>query len=109
MGAARQYCGWLGKVANCQVGVFVVYAGQDGTTLVRRRLFLTEAWGGDEAYAERRQRCGVPAEATFQTKPQLALGMLTELVAAGSLPARWVVCDEGYDRLVDFLDWATWR
>jgi len=47
----------------------------------------------------------VPAEAaTFRTQPQLALAMLTELVAEGSLPARWVTCDEGYGRSVDFLD-----
>lgn len=51
VGVARQYCGRLGKVANCQAGVFVAYAGQGGTTLVHRRLFLTEAWVGDEAYA----------------------------------------------------------
>jgi len=104
VGVARQYCGRLGQVAHCQAGVFVAYAGKGGATLVHRRLFLTEAWVGDEAYAERRQRCGVPAEATFQTKPQLALEMLTELVAEGTLPARWVSCDEGYGRSVDFLD-----
>ncbi len=104
VGVARQSCGRLGKVANGQAGVFVAYAGQGGTTLVHRRLFLTEAWVGDEAYAERRQRCGVPVEATFRTKPQLALGMLAELVAASSLPARWVSCDEGYGQSGDFLD-----
>ena len=87
VGVARQYCGRLGQVANCQAGVFVAYAGEGGATLVHRRLFLTEAWVGDEAYAERRQRCGVPADAPFQTKPQLALEMLTELVAEGTLPA----------------------
>ena len=105
VGVARQYCGRLGKIENCQAGVFVAYAGEGGATLVHRRLFLTEAWAGDEAYAARRQRCGVPeAAAVFRTKPQLALAMLTELVAEGSLPARWVVCDEGYGRAVDFLD-----
>ena len=105
VGVARQYCGRLGQVANCQAGVFVAYAGAGGATLVHRRLFLTEAWAGGEAHAERRQRCGVPEEAaTFRTKPQLALEMLTELVAEGSLPARWVSCDEGYGRSVDFLD-----
>ena len=79
--------------------MFVAYAGTGGATLVHRRLFLTEA------YAERRQRCGVPEEAlAFRTKPQLALELLAELVAAGSLPARWVACDEGYGRSVDFLD-----
>ena len=85
--------------------MFVAYAREGGATLVHRRLFLTEAWAGDEAYAARRQRCGVPEEAAvFRTKPQLAPEMLTELVAEGSLPARWVVCDEGYGRSVDFLD-----
>ena len=105
VGVARQDCGRLGQVANCQAGVFVAYAGEGGATLVHRRLFLTEAWAGDEAYAERRRRCGVPEEAaSFRTKPQLALELLRELVAEGSLPARWVSCDEGYGRSVDFLD-----
>ena len=105
VGVARQSCGRLGRIDNCQAGVFVAYAGTGGATLVHRRLFLTEAWTGDAAYAERRQRCGVPAEATdFRTKPQLALELLGELVADGSLPARWVVCDEGYGRSGDFLD-----
>ena len=83
-------------MANCQAGMFVAYAGEGGATLVHRRLFPAEAWTGDEAYAERRQRCGVPEEAlAFRTKPQLALKLLAEL------PAR---CDEGYGRSVDFLD-----
>ena len=83
----------------------MAYAREGGATLVHRRLFLTEAWAGDEAYAARRQRCGVPeAAAIFRTKPQLALAMLTELVVEGTLPARWVSCDEGYGRSVDFLD-----
>lgn len=64
VGVARQYCGRLGQVANCQA-VFVAYAGEGRATLVHRRLFLTEAWTGDEAYAERRQRCSVSADATF--------------------------------------------
>ena len=63
VGVARPYCGRLGKVANGQAGVFVAYAGQGGTTLVHRRLFLTEAWVGDEAYAARRQRCDLPDQA----------------------------------------------
>ena len=68
--AVLRSAGWL---ADCQAGVFVVYAGEGGATLVHRRLFLTEAWAGDAAYAERRCRCGVPEEATaFRTKPQLA-------------------------------------
>ncbi len=54
VGVARQDCGRLGKIENCQAGVFVAYAGRGGATLVHRRLFLTEAWTGAAAYAERR-------------------------------------------------------
>ena len=50
---ARQYCGTLGKVENCQVGVFAAYASRHGYALVDKRLFLPEAWFTD-AYATRR-------------------------------------------------------
>ena len=72
---ARQYCGRLGQVANCQAGVFAAYAGAGGATLVHRRLFLIGAGAGYAALAEWQQRCGVPEEAaTFRTKPQLDPG-----------------------------------
>src|SRR5256712_1475484 len=71
VGVARQYCGTLGKVENCQVGVFAGYASRQGYALVDKRLFLPEAWFG-EAYAARRTTCHVPTDATFHTKPQLA-------------------------------------
>ncbi len=69
VGVARQYCGPLGKVENCQVGVFTGYASRHGYALVDKRLFLPEAWFTD-AYATRRTRCNVPTELTFQSKPQ---------------------------------------
>src|SRR5438552_3946943 len=85
VGVARQYCGILGKVENCQVGVFAGYASRQGYALVDKRLFLPEAWF-TETYAARRSRCGVPPEVTFQSKPQLAATMLQEIVRAGLLP-----------------------
>src|SRR6187397_2016158 len=51
-GVARQYCGTLGKVENCQVGVFLAYGSRKGHALIDRRLYLPEAWAG---YAERRR------------------------------------------------------
>src|SRR3989441_9093918 len=75
VGVARQYCGTLGKVENCQVGVFAGYASRHGYGLVDKRLFLTEVWL-TEAYAPRRAKCEVPTEVTFQSKPQLAATML---------------------------------
>ena len=69
VGVARQYCGTLGKVENCQVGVFAAYAARQGYALVDKRLFLPEAWWTD-AYAARRTKGPVPATLTFQSKPQ---------------------------------------
>ena len=66
--------GVLGKVENCQVGVFAGYASRKGYALVDKRLFLPEVWWTD-AYAARRARCNVPAELTFQSKPALAAAM----------------------------------
>jgi len=69
VGVARQYCGSLGKVEHCQVGVFAGYASRQGYALVDKRLFLPEGWF-TEAYAARRATCQVPPEVTFATKPQ---------------------------------------
>src|SRR6266571_7991148 len=84
VGVARQYCSTLGKVENCQVGVFAGYASRQGYALVDKRLFLPEAWFG-EAYAARRTTCHVPAELTFQSKPQLAAAMLQAIAHEGLL------------------------
>jgi len=85
VGVARQYCGTLGKVENCQVGVFAAYASRHGYALVDKRLFLPDVWFGD-AYATRRTTCRVPQELTFQSKPQLAAAMLQAIVHEGLLP-----------------------
>jgi len=104
VGVKRQYCGELGKIANCQAGVFVGYASHTGYTLLHRALYLPEEWLVDAAYAERRMKCGVPETLEFQTKPQLGLALLKEIVATGSLPGHWVACDEAFGRATDFLD-----
>ena len=103
VGVARQYCGTLGKVENCQVGVFAGYASRQGYALVDKRLFLPVAWWTD-AYAARRVRCQVPAEVTFQSKPQLAAAMLQAIAHEGLLPFKYVVADCLYGNSPDFLD-----
>jgi len=100
----RQWCGQLGKTANCQVGVFLSYASQHGYTLVNRRLYLPQEWIEDKEYAERRVKCGVPQDITFKTQPTLALEMVQELHQDGSLPFRWLTCDEAFGRDTAFLD-----
>ena len=103
VGVARQYCGTLGKVENCQVGVFAAYASRHGYALVDKRLFLPEAWF-TEAYAARRTTCNLPNELCFQSKPQLAVTMLQAIVYDGLLPFKYVVADCLYGNSPDFLD-----
>lgn len=106
VGVKRQWCGELGKTANCQAGVFLAYASRQGYTLVHRRLYMPREWLHALAYAERRTRCGVPEGLTFQTKPELGLAMLGEVAQAGSLPYRFLTCDEDYGKSPAFLDQA---
>jgi SRSO17 transposase len=104
VGVKRQYCGEVGKRANCQAGVFLGYASRHGYTLLDRRLYLPEEWVEDEAYAGRREACGVPPDAVFQTKPALGGAMIRALRQAGTLRCRWVACDEGFGRDTALLD-----
>lgn len=83
-GVARQWCGALGKKANCQAGVFVGCASGQGYTLLDRRLYLPELWFSD-GYRERWQQAAIPAQTPFVTKPALAATMVEEIVASGLL------------------------
>jgi SRSO17 transposase len=105
VGVKRQWCGQLGKRANCQAGVFLGYASQHGSTLLHRRLYMPKEWLADD-YAERRRQCGVPTDLPFQTKPQLGLAMLQQVAAAGTLSFGWLTCDEAFGRDSGFLDAA---
>ena len=102
VGVARQYCGTLGKVENCQVGVFAAYASRYGYALLDTQLFLPEPWFTD-ASATRRAKCEVPEELTFQTKPQLAGAMIRALYEEGIVPFKNVVADCLYGTSTDFL------
>jgi len=103
VGVAPQYCGHLGKVANCQQGVFLVYAATRGYTFLDERLYLPECWFG-EAYRERWQRGGIPKAIRFQTEPELGVEMIRDLASRGVVPFRWVTADETYGKSPTFLD-----
>ena len=103
VGVARQYCGALGKTENCQAGIFMGYASAKGYGLIDRRLYMPGKWF-EPGYRERRDKCGVPEEVAFKTKPQLASEMLCETVANGMFPARWVGIDSTFGRSKEFLD-----
>ena len=103
VGVAKQYCGRLGKLENCQSGVFIGYASPKGYALLDRRVFLPEKWF-TEAYEGRREKCKIPDDITFKTKPQLAVEMINRIYASGLFPAQWVTCDTVFSNSPDFID-----
>jgi SRSO17 transposase len=109
VGVARQYCGTLGKVGNCQVGVFLAYVSARGQALVDKRLYLPPAWADDPA---RCRAAGVPAEVGYHSMAELGLAMLRQARAAGHLQGHWVAGDDAYGKvptLRDALDAEGWR
>jgi SRSO17 transposase len=102
IGVGRQYCGTIGKVDNCQVGVFTAYASEGGYSLVDKRLFIPRQWFSDE-YEVRRKKCNLPADIVFKTKPQLAVEMLGALAEEKILPFRYVLADSIYGESPDFI------
>jgi SRSO17 transposase len=92
VGVARQYCGTLGKIANCQIGVFLGYATARGHVGLDCALFVPEEWFADR---DRCRQAGLPDSVTHQTKPQLAWELLERALEAG-VPAAWVTADAVY-------------
>lgn len=99
VGTARQWCGRLGKVDNCQVGVFASLVRGPSATLIDGRLYLPKEWTDD------RERCrcaGVPDAVVFKTKSQLALDIVRHARSLGIRYA-WVGVDGGYGKEPQFL------
>jgi len=108
VGVARQYCGTLGKVGNCQLGVFLAYVSQRGHALVDARLYLPREWTEDQA---RCRAAGVPDDEDYQSKAALGLAMLQHARQVGQLTGRWVTADADYGKvptLRDALDADGW-
>jgi SRSO17 transposase len=95
-GVDRQWCGRLGKLENCQVGVFVGYAGRDGHAPLDRRLYLTEDWANDR---QRRQKCHVPVEVVFQEKWRIGLDLLDR---CRDVQHGWIAADDEFGRVTAF-------
>ena len=105
VGVARQYCGELGKRANCQVVVSAQYVAEEPESSrplhwpVCARLYLPEGWATDR---ERRERAHVPEEVDFRIKPHIALS-LVDLCGEWEVPFEVVVADSGYGKNPSFL------
>ena len=91
VGVHHQYCGQLGKQANCQVAVSLSLANHAASLPVVYRLYLPRDWAEDGA---RRDKAGVPVEIAFKTKPEIALEQI-----------RWA-CETGLPRGVVLMDVA---
>ena len=102
VGVGRQYCGATGKVDNCQASVFLGYASALGHTLVDRRLYLPQEWF-EPSSRPRWERCGIPTDTTFRTKPALAWEMIESVQAQGRLPFSWVTADDAFGNNPEFL------
>ncbi len=105
VGVARQYCGALGKRANCQVVVSAHYVADEPESSrplhwpVSGRLYLPEGWAKDR---ERRERSHVPSEVIFRSKPNIALSVV-DLSREWGVPSEVVVADSGYGKYPSFL------
>jgi SRSO17 transposase len=91
VGVARQWCGRLGKIENCQTGVFLGYVTNLGHTLVDERLYLPKEWAKDRA---RRAMCHIPRGIRFKTAHELSLELLE--ARREQLPHGWINGDDAF-------------
>jgi SRSO17 transposase len=97
VGVQRQWCGRLGKIDNCQVGVFLAYVSAEEQALVDMRLYLPKSWARSKT---RRAKAGVPTEVKFRTRHEFSLEMFDEHAAA--LPHAWVAGDDEMGKVPEF-------
>jgi len=97
VGVQRQWCGRLGKIDNCQVGIYLAYVGHSEHALVDVRLYLPKEWARDR---QRRAQAGVPRTVRFQTRHQLILEMLEQ--RGPLLPHAWISGDDELGRCAWF-------
>jgi SRSO17 transposase len=100
VGVAHQYCGALGKQANCQVAVSVHAVSDTASCPLQWRLFVPQEWANDPV---RRRKTGIPDEIGHREKWRLALDIIDELAGWGLVPPV-VVADAGYGQNADFRD-----
>ncbi len=96
-GVTRQWCGRLGKVENCQVGVFLSYVTAHGYAPLDRQLYLPREWAADR---KRRKATHVPKEVTFQESWRIALKLLER--SSADVSFGWVAGDDEFGRASEF-------
>ena len=103
VGVQRQYSGTLGRIDNCQIATFLAYlTPRRDRVLIDRRLYLPEqSWMADP---DRCAEAGVPAQVTFQTRPQQVQEMIEAARAAG-VPFAWFTADEEFGQNPGLCAW----
>jgi len=99
VGVARQWCGRLGKVENCQVAIYLAYSARDNRVLLDGQLYLPEDWAKDGA---RRAKTYVPDDVEFKKNWQIADELL--LLHGPKVPHAWILGDDEYGRPTEFRD-----
>ena len=92
-GVARQWCGRLGKLDNCQIGIFLAYVTPQGYAPLDRQLYLPEDWANDP---QRRELTHVPKDVSFQESWRIALALIDRVPA--NLAFGWVTGDDEFGR-----------
>lgn len=103
-GVARQHNGRLGKEDNCQVGVYLIAVTPAGTALLDHQLYLPASWYEGNSAAARRAEAHIPESQPFQTKPEIAAGLVRNVVVLGAVELDWITADEEYGKNGDLLD-----
>lgn len=98
VGVAHQYCGNLGKLANCQVAVFATLCSDENFSLIDAELYLPESWIED---AEKREKAGVPQDIEYRKKAEIALEMIERIQKSG-IRFDYVAADSLYGHDVAF-------
>jgi len=103
VGVAHQYCGQLGKTANCRVAVSVSVANDAGSLPIGFRLYLPREWTDDRSRCE---HVGVPERIGFQTKNEIARTLIADALKAG-IAFGTILADAAYGDETDLRDWLT--
>ena len=94
-GVARQYCGVVGKVENCQAGIFIGYASEKGYGLINSQLYVPKKWFGED-YDELRVKCKFPEGIEYKSKNSICLELLDKARKSGDFSAKWIGCDSAF-------------
>ncbi|MFQ6113611.1 MAG: IS701 family transposase [bacterium] len=103
VGVARQYCGRLGKVENCQSGVFLGYSSEKGYSLIDGRLYLPENWFSEEKKAQW-DKWDIPPDTTFKTKIEIAKEQINNMLEKKIFQIKWLGFDSFFGRDIQFLE-----